>query len=187
MKRPKASSAPKKAKAITTQCGEDDERGQDICLIRPIGLICGTFARRARSRPRRSNSRHRNRAALRRLPKPLGGRFAFGNGATDARHRARAASKQAPVTPQVRSELLRDNIGQPDLEDTSPRAQLLRERARLRSELTDLDFDFQSGKLSESDYSGLKREIETKAAGVIQQLNTLPAKPVVKPRPDAQS
>jgi cytochrome c-type biogenesis protein CcmH len=100
---------------------------------------------------------------------------------------AQEASKQAPVTPQVRSELLRDNIGQPDLEDTSPRAQLLRERARLRSELTDLDFDFQSGKLSESDYAGLKQEVETKAAGVIQQLSTLPAKPVVKPRPDAQS
>lgn len=97
------------------------------------------------------------------------------------------ASNQAPVTPQVRSELLRENVEQPDLEDASATAQLLRERARLRSELTDLDFDFQSGKLSESDYSGLKQEVETKAAGVIQQLSTLPAKPVVKPAPDAKS
>ena len=97
------------------------------------------------------------------------------------------ASNQAPVTPQVRSELLRENVEQPDLEDASATAQLLRERARLRSELTDLDFDFQSGKVSESDYSGLKQEVETKAAGVIQQLSTLPAKPVVKPAPDAKS
>ena len=51
----------------------------------------------------------------------------------------------------------------------------MRERARLRNELIDLDFDFQSGKLSESDYTGLKQEIETKAATVIQQLGSLPA------------
>src|SRR6266498_34113 len=70
---------------------------------------------------------------------------------------------QAPIQAQVPSDLLRAGVEQPDLEDESARAQLLRERARLRSELTDLDFDFQSGKLSESDYSGLKQVIETKA------------------------
>lgn len=94
---------------------------------------------------------------------------------------------QAPIQAQVPSDLLRAGVEQPDLEDESARAQLLRERARLRSELTDLDFDFQSGKLSESDYSGLKQVIETKAAGVIQQLSTLPAEPAPKPRPAAKS
>jgi cytochrome c-type biogenesis protein CcmH len=100
---------------------------------------------------------------------------------------AEDASGQAPIPQPVQSELLRAEVEQPDLEDASARAQLLRERARLRTELTDLDFDFQSGKLSESDYSGLKREIETKAAGVIQQLNTLPPEPTVKSRPAAKS
>ena len=72
---------------------------------------------------------------------------------------------------------------EPDLEDASAKAQLLRERARLRNELIDLDFDFQSGKLSESDYTGLKQEIETKAGAVIQQLGSLPAEPADKPAP----
>ena len=100
---------------------------------------------------------------------------------------AQDTSGQAPIQAQVPSDLLRAGVEQPDLEDESARAQLLRERARLRSELTDLDFDFQSGKLSESDYSGLKQVIETKAAGVIQQLSTLPAEPAPKPRPAAKS
>jgi cytochrome c-type biogenesis protein CcmH len=100
---------------------------------------------------------------------------------------AQGTSGQAPMQEQVPSDLLRAAVEQTDLEDESARAQLLRERGRLRSELTDLDFDFQSGKLSESDYSGLKQEVETKAAGVIQQLNTLPPEPTVKPRPAAKS
>jgi cytochrome c-type biogenesis protein CcmH len=74
---------------------------------------------------------------------------------------AQGTSGQAPMQKQVPSDLLRAAVERPDLEDASARAQLLRERGRLRSELTDLDFDFQSGKLSESDYSGLKQEIET--------------------------
>jgi cytochrome c-type biogenesis protein CcmH len=95
-------------------------------------------------------------------------------------------SPRAPMVQQMQSEVLRAEVEQPDLEDTSARAQLLRERARLRSELAELDSDFQSAKLSESDYSGLKQVIETKAAGVIQQLSALPAEPVVKPRPAAK-
>ncbi len=82
---------------------------------------------------------------------------------------------------------MRHDIEQPDLEDSSTRALLLRERARLRNELTDLDFDFQSGKLSESDYAGLKQEIESKAAAVIQQFNSLPAEPVAKPATGGKS
>ena len=88
------------------------------------------------------------------------------------------------ATPQpIRAELLREKIDEPDIEDTSAKAQLLRERARLRNELIDLDFDFESGKLSESDYAGLKQQIETKAGAVIQQLSSLPPKPAAKPAP----
>jgi cytochrome c-type biogenesis protein CcmH len=94
---------------------------------------------------------------------------------------AEQASTTAPISEQARTELLREDIERPDLEDSSAKAQLLRERARLRQELNDLDFDFQSGKLSESDYAGLKQEIETKAAAVVQQISTLPPEPPVKP------
>jgi cytochrome c-type biogenesis protein CcmH len=97
----------------------------------------------------------------------------------------------SPISEQARTELLREDVERPDLEDSSAKAQLLRERARLRQELNDLDFDFQSGKLSESDYAGLKQEIETKAAAVLQQLESLPPEapkpqPVTKAR-DAKS
>jgi len=100
---------------------------------------------------------------------------------------AQDPSTQSPVSQQVRTELMRHDIEQPDLEDSSTRALLLRERARLRNELTDLDFDFQSGKLSESDYAGLKQEIESKAAAIIQRLDSLPPKAVSKPAAASRS
>jgi cytochrome c-type biogenesis protein CcmH len=89
-----------------------------------------------------------------------------------------------PIQPDapklVHSELMKQDFQPPDLEDSSSRAQLLRERGRLKKELVELDFDFQSGKLSESDYSQLKQEIETKGAAVIKQLSSLPPEPIVK-------
>jgi cytochrome c-type biogenesis protein CcmH len=94
---------------------------------------------------------------------------------------AQNTSTQSPVSQQVRTELMRHDVEQPDLEDSSTKAQLLRERGRLRNEIADLDFDFQSGKLSESDYAGLKQEIESKASAVIQRLDSLPREPVSKP------
>ena len=100
---------------------------------------------------------------------------------------AEQSAAPAPVSQQIRAELLRKNVEEPDLEDASAKAQLLRERARLRNELIDLDFDFQSGKLSESDYTGLKQEIETKAGTVIQQLGSLPPEPAAKPAPAGKS
>jgi cytochrome c-type biogenesis protein CcmH len=89
----------------------------------------------------------------------------------------------APVPEPMRADLLRENINEPDLEDASAKAQLLRELARLRNELIDLDFDFEAGKLSESDYAGLKQEIETKASAVIRRLGSLPPEPADKPAP----
>jgi cytochrome c-type biogenesis protein CcmH len=80
----------------------------------------------------------------------------------------------------IRSELLQEDFARPDLEDPSPRAALLRERAKLQDELNELDFDFQSGKLSDSDRIALKLQIETKAAAVIQQIRALPPEPAAK-------
>src|SRR5262249_42348968 len=63
-----------------------------------------------------------------------------------------------------------------DPEDSSPHAQLYQERARLYTELKELDFDYEAGKLAESDYAALRLDIENKAAGVLQQLDSLPSR-----------
>ncbi|HWH77217.1 MAG TPA: tetratricopeptide repeat protein, partial [Candidatus Binatus sp.] len=85
-----------------------------------------------------------------------------------------------PISPQARSELLSQEEAEPDLEDASQRAQLMRERQRLRDELNDLDFDYQSGKLSESDYAILKSQIENKGTAVLDRLHALPAEKPTK-------
>ncbi len=76
---------------------------------------------------------------------------------------------------RVRSEVATGKAFDTDPEDSNAQAQLLQERARLYAELRELEFDFQAGKLAQSDYSVLKLEIENKAAGVLQQLDVLPA------------
>lgn len=81
---------------------------------------------------------------------------------------------------QAQRDSLRQEFALPDIEDASERAQLLRGRQRVREELNELEFDFQSGKLSEDDYQTLKLEIESKGVGVLQQLSALP--PPVKPK-----
>ena len=50
----------------------------------------------------------------------------------------------------------------------------------MRDELNELEFDFQSGKLSETDYAALKQEIESKGGAVLRQLKSLPAEPARK-------
>ena len=88
---------------------------------------------------------------------------------------------------QMRSEFFKENFARPDPEDSSPRASLLRERARLQDELNELDFDFQSGKLSDSDHIALKQEIEAKTVAVIEQIHALPPKAPAKPAPTEKS
>jgi cytochrome c-type biogenesis protein CcmH len=60
-----------------------------------------------------------------------------------------------------------------DLEDPSPRAQLLQERSRLYADLNEMEFDYQQGKLSQADYDGLRRDVETKAATVLGNLDEM--------------
>ena len=96
-------------------------------------------------------------------------------------------SVQSSTPEQFPRELLREETHPPDLDDDSHKARLLRERARLRNELADLDFDFQAGKLSEPDYRGLKQEVETKAATVLHEISSLPPDPIVKPIPKRPS
>lgn len=86
---------------------------------------------------------------------------------------------------RVRSETARNRTTEINPEDPSERAQILQERERLYTELKELEFDFQAGKLSEVDYQMLKLDVESKAAAVLQQLEALPlAEPAPKKAPD---
>jgi cytochrome c-type biogenesis protein CcmH len=76
----------------------------------------------------------------------------------------------------LRKEMTAPDLAEPDPEDTSPRAELLREGMRFLTEIKELEFDFQAGKLGEADYTALRQEVEGKAAHVLQQLDALPAK-----------
>ena len=90
-----------------------------------------------------------------------------------AAKKSRAQGVAASGSNEVGSEFLTESFARPHLEDSSPRAALLRERARLQDELNELDFDFQSGKLSGSDHAALKLAIETKAAAIFAQMQLL--------------
>ena len=83
-------------------------------------------------------------------------------------------------------QFLNEDFAPPELEDASPGAGVLRELGRLKAELVELDFDFQSGKFSDTDHAALKREIESKAAGLMQQLHALPAQKFAKPAANKQ-
>jgi cytochrome c-type biogenesis protein CcmH len=85
------------------------------------------------------------------------------------------------IPPAISQHVLAEESSQPDLDDDSQKARLLRERSRLRDEIADLEFDFQAGKLSESDYLALKREIEIKAASVAQNIDSLPPESLAHP------
>ncbi|HSQ12184.1 MAG TPA: cytochrome c-type biogenesis protein CcmH [Candidatus Deferrimicrobium sp.] len=105
----------------------------------------------------------------------------FIRGWTLKKRQADTLRAPSPVASQAQSDALRQDFPLPDIEDETQRAQLLRERCRLRDELNELEFDYQSGKLSDSDYGALKRDVETKGGLVMQQLTSLPAEAKVVP------
>ncbi len=86
---------------------------------------------------------------------------------------------------RVQSEMLSEQAMEPD--DSEPRSPLARERARLYADLSELQFDYQAGKLSEEDFHDLRREIELKAARLLEESDrTVVAEPpAVGPEPGA--
>ena len=74
---------------------------------------------------------------------------------------------------RVREEFANAETEELDLEDPSPRTQLLQERSRLYADLNELEFDYQQGKLSQADYDDLRRDVETKAATVLGNLDEM--------------
>ncbi len=92
----------------------------------------------------------------------------------------------AALLARVRTEAASESDLNVDLEDSSERSSLLQERARLYADLKELEFDYQAGKLSEADYTGLRGDIEIKAATVLEQLDRL-SKAVPQKKLAAQS
>ena len=76
---------------------------------------------------------------------------------------------------RVREEFANAETEELDLEDPSPRAHLLQERSRLYTDLNELEFDYQAGRLSQADYAGLRRDIETTASTVLGNLDEVAA------------
>jgi cytochrome c-type biogenesis protein CcmH len=66
-------------------------------------------------------------------------------------------------------------------EGVTSASQLLEERGRFVSEINELEFDFQCGKLSEQDYTSLRKEIETKIASLARELASLPPQAAESP------
>jgi cytochrome c-type biogenesis protein CcmH len=94
-----------------------------------------------------------------------------------------ASSIDSDLLTRVRNEVAIGKAIDVDPEDSSLGAQLEQDRARLYAELKELEFDFQAGKLAESDYAALKLEIESKAAAVLRQIDSLlPPQPAVERR-----
>jgi cytochrome c-type biogenesis protein CcmH/NrfG len=83
------------------------------------------------------------------------------------------SSIHAELLARVRNEVATGKAVDADPEDSGLGAQLQQDRARLYAELKELEFDFQAGKLAESDYATLKLEIESRAAAVLQQIDAL--------------
>lgn len=86
---------------------------------------------------------------------------------------------QAAPSPQLIDDFARCDLTQPGLDDTSPRAELLREAQRFKDELSELEFDYKAGKLSTTDFTGLRDDIRAKGALLMQQLAALPAQSYV--------
>ena len=61
---------------------------------------------------------------------------------------AEVPTSESVAANQAQRDSLREEFQLPDIEDETERAQLLRGRGHVRDELNELEFDFQSGKLS---------------------------------------
>jgi cytochrome c-type biogenesis protein CcmH len=83
-----------------------------------------------------------------------------------AKKRDAVSALSAAANPVTAIDVPADVEGQRDF--------FLHEHERLLSEEKEIEFDFQSGKLSEADYAAMRRRLETEAAAAGQKLAALP-------------
>jgi cytochrome c-type biogenesis protein CcmH len=82
-------------------------------------------------------------------------------------------SVEPALLARVRQEATIGKAVEHGAEDSSQKSELIQERTRLYADLKELEFDFQAGKLSATDYGDLRQEIESKAVSVLQRLDAL--------------
>ncbi|MBI4489933.1 MAG: cytochrome c-type biogenesis protein CcmH [Deltaproteobacteria bacterium] len=90
----------------------------------------------------------------------------------DKKNRLQPTTVDPALIERVRQEVAAERPSPVNLESEDPRALLLQEQARLYSDLKDLEFDYQAGKLSEADYQELRHSQETQAAMVLKELDS---------------
>ncbi|MFQ5916748.1 MAG: cytochrome c-type biogenesis protein CcmH, partial [Candidatus Binatia bacterium] len=84
---------------------------------------------------------------------------------------------------RVQQDVAAEKVWETNPEIEGPRAHLLYEQARRYTELQDLEFDYQAGRLSESDYRDLRPRYEAQAANVLRELDSSPAGAMSESRP----
>ena len=99
----------------------------------------------------------------------------------------KSGSRPSDVDPvliqRVQQDIAADKVWEVDPEIEGPRAQLLHEQARHYTEIKELEFDYQAGRLSESDYQDLRPSYEAQAANVLRELDSSPAEAMSEKRP----
>lgn len=107
-----------------------------------------------------------------------------------ARHWVRKKNSRQPPTvdpvliERVQREVAEERPVEVDPEAETPRSLLLQEQARLYADLKELEFDYQAGRLSETDYQDLRRDLQNQAATVLKELdNFAPTRPGAQESP----
>lgn len=99
-------------------------------------------------------------------------------------NRVETATIDPGLIEQVRREAATEAVLQVHSETDEPGSFLRQERARLYAELRELEFDYQAGKLSETDYQELRRKLESRAALILREIESSPA---VRPKAEKKS
>jgi len=77
---------------------------------------------------------------------------------------------------------------EPDASDSAPHRsrldQLLEQRDTIYDNLRDLKFEYRAGKFAEPDFEQMKNSMETEAAVVLSEIETLTGSPIRPPRRD---
>ncbi len=91
-----------------------------------------------------------------------------------SRPKGRPSEADPDLIQRVRRELATETAWEVGPDVKGPQAPLIRERARLYAELRDLEFDFQAGRFSKSDYQEMRQGYEAQATAILKDLDALP-------------
>ncbi len=87
---------------------------------------------------------------------------------------------------RIQKDLRADKAWDSKADIEGPHGPLFRERARLYTELRDLEFDYQAGRISKTDYEELRRGYEEQASVVLKELDTISPATLAEPAPESE-